>query len=394
MEKKVRNRGEGNMDYVVLILTIAITIVGVVMVYSASYVNSGFRYENPNKIIYKEIVFVVLGIALMFIGTKIPYRVYRGSLTKILAGVAFVTFLLLLTPMGLNLNGGLRWLNLGFTTFMPSELAKYTCIFLMSESLTKKNLDCRRIGDAGKFWLAPGIFIAMVAMQPDLSTAFILFVITFYLYYIGGIKIRWIFVLIGIGAVGIAGLIAIEPFRILRVKTLIDPFYDPQGAGYQVLQSLYAIASGGIKGVGLGASKQKLLYLPEPQNDYIFAIISEELGLIGSLSIIFLFVALISRCFMIAANAPDRYATFIVSGITIQMALQSLINMLVAVSLLPSTGIPLPLISYGGTSLVLNLFAMGIILNISKYDRRYIKKDKEQSLNKRYHKIESRRKNI
>ncbi|WP_051188449.1 FtsW/RodA/SpoVE family cell cycle protein [Proteocatella sphenisci] len=394
MENKGRNRGEGKIDYMVLILTVTITVIGIIMVYSASYVNSGFRYENPNKIIYKEIIFAIIGMALMFLGMKIPYRIYRGTLTRLLAWITFITFLLLLTPMGLDLNGGLRWINLGFTTFMPSELAKYTCIFLMSEALTKKDIDCRRLGDAGKFWLAPGFFIAMVAMQPDLSTAFILFCITFYLYYIGGIRKTWIFFLFGIGILGIAGLIAIEPFRILRVKTLLDPFYDPQGAGYQVLQSLYAIASGGIKGVGLGASRQKLLYLPEPQNDYIFAIISEELGFIGSLSIIFLFVALISRCFMIAANAPDRYATFIVSGITIQMALQSLVNMFVAVSLLPSTGIPLPLISYGGTSLVLNLFAMGIILNISKYDRRYIQKDKDKVIKKKYHKIESRRRNI
>ena len=394
MEKKGRSYREGKIDYMVLILTVAITVIGIIMVYSASYVNSGFRYEDPNRIIFKEIIFAVLGMALMAGAMNVPYRIYRGTLTKLLAWITFATFLLLLTPIGLNLNGGLRWLNLGFTTFMPSELAKYTCIFLMAESLTKKGIDCRRLSDAGKFWAAPGFFIVMVALQPDLSTSSILFCITFYLYYIGGIRKTWIFALIAIGVAGIAGLILIEPFRIIRVKTLLDPFSDPQGSGYQVLQSLYAIASGGIKGAGLGASKQKLLYLPEPQNDYIFAIISEELGFIGALSIIFLFVALITRCFMIAANAPDRYATFIVSGITIQMALQSLVNMLVAVSLLPSTGIPLPLISYGGTSLVLNLLAMGIVLNISRYDRRYSASARVEESRRTYHKIESRRSKI
>lgn len=376
------------MDYIVLILTIAITVVGVVMVYSASYVSSGFRFKSSNRIIYKEIVFAILGFLLLFLGTRIPYRTYKGRLTLMLVAVTAFTFLLLITPMGLNINGGLRWIDLGFTTFMPSELAKYMCIFVTANLLTTKGLDPRNLTDLKKFWLIPGITVMLVAVQPDLSTAFIIFCITFYLFFIGGIRKTWIIILVAVGIAGITGLILIEPFRLERVKTFMDPFVDPQGSGYQVLQSLYAIASGGIKGVGLGASKQKLLYLPEPQNDYIFAIISEELGFIGSLSIIFLFVALISRCFKIAANAPDRYATFIVSGITIQMALQSVVNMFVSVSLLPSTGIPLPLISYGGTSLVLNLFAIGIILNISKYDRRYINKNKD----KKYHRIENRRK--
>ncbi len=392
MKSSSKFQNKGNMDYMVLILTIAITIVGVVMVYSASYVNSDFRYESPNKIILKEIIFVILGMILLFAGTRVSYKRYRGKPTLILIFVTALTFLLLLTPLGLNINGGLRWINLGFTTFMPSELAKYMCIFVTANLLTSKELDPRRLDDVWKFWLIPGIFTMCVAIQPDLSTSFVIFCITFYLFFIGGIRKTWILVLFAVGACGVTGLILIEPFRLERVKTFLDPFADPQGSGYQVLQSLYAIASGKIKGVGLGASKQKLLYLPEPQNDYIFAIISEELGFIGSLSIIFLFVALITRCFKIAANAPDRYATFIVSGITIQMALQSVVNMFVAVSLLPSTGIPLPLVSYGGTSLVLNLFAIGIILNVSKYDRRYIKKTKSQEKDMKYHRIENRRK--
>ncbi|MGB5824271.1 MAG: putative lipid II flippase FtsW [Proteocatella sp.] len=391
MKSSEKNQHVGNIDYILLILTIAITVVGIVMVYSASYVTAGFRYKSSSSIIYKEIIFAILGFGLLFLGTKINYKSYRGNPTSLLIGFTALTFLLLLTPLGLNINGGLRWINLGFTTFMPSELAKYMCIFVTAGLLTKKGLDPRQFGDIVTFWRIPAVTLIAVAIQPDLSTAFVIFCITFYIFFIGGIRKTWIVILVGFGIAGITGLILIEPFRLERIKTFIDPFMDPQGSGYQVLQSLYAIASGGIKGVGLGASKQKLLYLPEPQNDYIFAIISEELGFIGSLSIIFLFVAIISRCFKIAANAPDRYATFIVSGITIQMALQSLVNMFVSVSLLPSTGIPLPLISYGGTSLVLNLFAIGIILNISKYDRRYIKK--AQATDNRYHRIENRRKN-
>lgn len=389
--KKSKRITKGSMDYIVLILTIALTIIGVIMVYSASYVNSGFRYENPNKILYKQLVFAVLGIGMMLISSNISYKKYKGTPTLILVGITAFTFLLLITPLGINLNGGLRWINLGFTTFMPSELAKYMCIFVTANLLTSNQLDPRKISDMPKFWLIPGIAIILVAMQPDLSTAFIIFCITFYVFYIGGIRKTWIVILGTIGVVGVTFLIFLEPFRLQRIKMFIDPFLDPQGVGYQILQSLYAIASGGVKGAGLGASKQKLLYLPEPQNDYIFAIISEELGFLGALVIIFLFVALITRCFKIALNAQDRYSTFIVSGITIQMALQSVVNMFVAVSLLPSTGIPLPLISYGGTSLVLNLFAMGIILNISKYDRRYIKDVEINKDGKVYHKIENRR---
>lgn len=389
--KKSKRINKGSMDYLVLILTIALTIIGIIMVYSASYVNSGFRYENPNKILYKQLIFAALGIVIMFISSNISYKRYKGTPTLVLVGITAFTFLLLITPLGINLNGGLRWINLGFTTFMPSELAKYMCIFVTANLLTSNQLDPRKISDMPKFWLIPGTSIILVAMQPDLSTSFIIFCITFYVFYIGGIRKTWIFILGAIGVAGVTFLIFLEPFRLQRIKMFIDPFLDPQGVGYQILQSLYAIASGGVKGAGLGASKQKLLYLPEPQNDYIFAIISEELGFLGSLVIIFLFVALITRCFKIALNAQDRYATFIVSGITIQMALQSVVNMFVAVSLLPSTGIPLPLISYGGTSLVLNLFAIGIILNISKYDRRYIKEVEVNKNGKVYHKIENRR---
>lgn len=389
--KKSKRINKGSMDYLVLILTIALTIIGIIMVYSASYVNSGFRYENPNKILYKQLIFAALGIVIMFISSNISYKRYKGTPTLVLVGITAFTFLLLITPLGINLNGGLRWINLGFTTFMPSELAKYMCIFVTANLLTSNQLDPRKISDMPKFWLIPGTSIILVAMQPDLSTSFIIFCITFYVFYIGGIRKTWIFILGAIGVTGVTFLIFLEPFRLQRIKMFIDPFLDPQGVGYQILQSLYAIASGGVKGAGLGASKQKLLYLPEPQNDYIFAIISEELGFLGSLVIIFLFVALITRCFKIALNAQDRYATFIVSGITIQMALQSVVNMFVAVSLLPSTGIPLPLISYGGTSLVLNLFAIGIILNISKYDRRYIKEVEVNKNGKVYHKIENRR---
>lgn len=387
--KRIRT---GNMDYLVLILTIAITIVGIIMVYSASYVNSAFRFKGPNSIIYKELLFVFLGMIMLYIGSVIPYRSYKGKPTLVLVGITAFTFLLLLTPLGINLNGGLRWINLGFTTFMPSEIAKYMCVFVSANLLTTSTLDPRRLSDVPKFWGIQLIAIIAVAKQPDLSTAFIIFCITFYVFYLGGIRKTWIVALIGIGTVGVIFLIMLEPFRLDRIKSFIDPFSDPKGTGYQVLQSLYAIASGGIKGVGLGASKQKLLYLPEPQNDYIFAIISEELGFIGALAIIFLFVALITRCFKIALNAQDRYATFIVSGITIQMALQSVVNMFVAASLLPSTGLPLPLISYGGTSLVLNLFAIGIILNVSKYDRRYIRSVESKHNGKVYHKIENRRK--
>ncbi|MGL5256650.1 MAG: putative lipid II flippase FtsW [Proteocatella sp.] len=389
--KKSKRVNKGSMDYLVLILTITLTIIGIIMVYSASYVNSGFRYENPNKILYKQLIFAALGIGMMSISSNIPYKKYKGTPTLILVAITAFTFLLLITPLGINLNGGLRWINLGFTTFMPSELAKYMCVFVTANLLTSNQLDPRKISDMSKFWCIPGTAIILVAMQPDLSTAFIIFCITFYVFYLGGIKKTWIFILGAIGAVGVTFLIFLEPFRLERVKMFINPFLDPQGVGYQILQSLYAIASGGVKGVGLGASKQKLLYLPEPQNDYIFAIISEELGFLGALVIIFLFVALITRCFKIALNAQDRYATFIVSGITIQMALQSVVNMFVAVSLLPSTGIPLPLISYGGTSLVLNLFAIGIILNVSKYDRRYMREIEVNKNGKVYHKIENRR---
>lgn len=262
---KIPNPG-ANIDYIALGCVIALIAIGMVMIYSASYVTADFKNNDANSIITKERIFVLLGAVLMIFTTKLSYRwfrVHRYFLTWALVGVTFLTFLLLYTPLGKTVNGSLRWLDFKFLSFQPSELAKYTTIFLLAMLLTTKGNNVRRITDVLKMSIIPIIFAGLVLIQPDMTTSLIILLIAFYIFFLAGIQWKYVgasFIL-AVGSLVIATIAA--PYRIARVMMLIDPLSDPLGSGYQVLQSLYAIASGGVTGVGLGNSNQKLLYLPD-----------------------------------------------------------------------------------------------------------------------------------
>lgn len=385
MTKKLKTPTKGaRMDYLALVCVLVLVSIGLVMVYSASYVTADYRTLSSYTFIKKEIFFVIAGfLAMFFTANIVPYNWFkkkRAGLTWALVVVSIGLLLLLKVPgFGKEVNGALRWLEFGSFSFQPSELAKYACIFLLAMQITTKGLNVKRFLDLLIMSIFPVLCILLILTQPDFSTSLIIVVITFYLFFVSGMK--WNVVAgasLGIVALG-ALLIKLEPYRLSRLMTLFNPLLDPLGSGYQVLQSLYAISSGGLTGVGLGNSTQKMLYLPEPHNDYIFSIIAEELGFVGAFFVILVFVVLIIRFFKIAANAPDRYSGLLVSGITIMIAVQFLINIGVAVSLFPSTGIALPFISYGGTSLVLLLAGVGVVLNISRYDSKYlVTKDDEK----------------
>lgn len=378
----------GKMDYVFLASIIALLIIGVVMVYSSSYFVVGYENNDPNYLIRKEIIFAVAGLLLMIGASKMNYKKLRDWAVAINALTVF-SYLLLLTPLGIDFRGGLRWVGIGGMTFMPSDLAKYAGVIALAYLLTAKK---NEKGSAGYWFLVvcPIFYLAATLLQPDLSTSIVIAGAMFATLFFAGLRLTYIFTIFALGAVGLFFSIILKPFRLARMKVFIDPFIDPQGKGFQPIQSLYAVASGRINGVGLGNGIQKMLYLPLSYNDYIFSIYAEELGFIGCVILIVILCVLVFRGFKIATNSPDKFSTLLVGGIVSQIAIQSVMHMYVSTSLFPSTGIPFPIISYGGTSLLTTLGALGIILGISRLENRKIPKAFDNVENKSYHSLERR----
>ena len=284
-----------------------------------------------------------------------------------------VNILLLLmtrfSPLGIELNYAKRWLDIGFSTLMTSEVTKFACIIMTATIISNRKNLINNPSTIIQPFIYVGLSVLLIIIQPDLSTSVTILFVTFGMLFIAGMHYIYVLGIAGMGIFGIILLILFEPYRLKRFTTFLDPFKDPLGNGYQVIQSLYALGSGGIFGLGLGKSRQKFFYLPEPQNDFIFAIIGEELGYIGGIFVLILFAFLILRCLQLVVKAPDMFSSMLVAGITLQIGIQVLINIGVATSSIPNTGLPLPFISYGGTSLDIFMCAMGIILNVSRYSK-------------------------
>lgn len=337
------------------------------MVYSASFVQAKFKYGDTSYFLRKEILFSTIGFIIMIIVSKIDYRFYK-KVDILFISISYILLALIITtPLGITLNNATRWMNLGpLGTLMPSEIAKFSCILVTARVISYRRKEINKLSTFINPFIFSSIAVVLIMLQPDLSTSFTILFVTFGMLFVAGISGGAVLISILTGVLGVVALIIARPYRMRRLMTFRDPFQDRLGDGYQVIQSLYALASGGITGLGLGRSRQKYFYLPEPQNDFIFAIIGEELGYIGAIFLLILFSLLISKCFKVAMNAPDMYGTLLVSGITFQIGIQVLVNVGVATSSIPNTGIPLPFISYGGTSLVIFMAAMGIILNVSR----------------------------
>lgn len=368
MKKNNRHILQG-FDSWIFSLTIMLVLIGIIMVFSASYVQSGVKHNDPLFFLKKNIVFAIMGFVSMIIVSKIDYKYYKKRAYVLM----WINIALLLatrfSPLAIELNYAKRWLDIGFSTLMTSEITKFACIILTATIISDNKKQINDPRTVAKILFFVLISIILIIIQPDLSTSVTILFVSLTMLYIAGISSTYIigFISLGLSAVGL--LILFEPYRLKRFTTFIDPFKDPLGNGYQVIQSLYALGSGGIFGLGLGKSRQKFFYLPEPQNDFIFAIIGEELGYIGGIIVLILFAFLISRCLKLISKAPDMFSSMLVAGITLQIGVQVLINIGVATSSIPNTGIPLPFISYGGTSLVIFMSAMGIILNVSRYTR-------------------------
>lgn len=355
------------LDYK-LIITILITcIYGIIMIYSSSNIWAEYKFHNKYHYVIMQSMFFIVGFVLMIFVSKINYKVYLKKSNLILL-ICFILLLLVLIPgVGTVRNGSRSWFGIGGLGVQPSEFMKLALIIFTSKYIYNNPKEMRSV-KKGAF---PVLLISMLAfflimLQPDFGTGVILVMTIIAMLFISGVNFSF-FVKIGmVGMIGAVILILIAPYRINRIIAFIDPWKDPLGTGFQTIQSLFAIGPGGLFGLGLGNSIQKHFYLPEPQTDFIFSIISEELGIIGIISVSALFLIIILRCIKISIKAPDTFSKFLCFGITFQLSFQTLLNLAVVVGLIPVTGVTLPFFSYGGSSLLVSLASMGIILNISR----------------------------
>ena len=369
-EAESRELAKGPVDLPFLLLVLLLTGIGLVMLLSASFPSAYYESGNPTAYFIRQGVFAVMGIAAMLMIGKINYQRFRG-LAKPLLMVSIILLVLVLIPgIGLMRNNARRWLGIPGTSFQfqPSEIAKFAVVLYFSDTISKKKDKMRTF----RYGVLPyGVILLVIAAlmlcEPHLSGTVLILGGGAVLMLVGGISWGWVGGAAGIGAGGalllLTGVIQYGASRIAMWK---DPWLDAQGDGYQMVQSLLAIGSGGLLGVGLGKSRQKFLYLPEEHNDFIFAIVCEELGLIGATIIMVLFAALILRGYWIALHARDRFGSLLVVGFTTLIALQTFLNIGVVTGLLPATGISLPFFSYGGTALMIQLAEMGVILSVSR----------------------------
>lgn len=361
LERHLPKKSE-RADRWLLLLVIFISAIGILMVYDASVSVALRDFGNPFYFVREQTKWLFLGLLAMWAFSRIDYHIWY-DLSPIMLVVTLLLLILVFIPgIGLKIYGAHRWIKFGPMVLQPAELTKLTLICYLSAWFS--NNEKKRLL-AFLFLLA--MVVGLVIIEPDLGTATIILLTAIMLYFFSGGAIKHLLMLFPIIAIGIIILAVISPYRMSRLMTFINADHDPLGASYQVRQSLLALGSGGIFGVGIGKSRQKYEYLPEATTDSIFAILGEETGFVGTSFVIFLFLALIWRGFTIARRASDKFGRLLALGIATWIMFQAGINMSANVALLPFTGIPLPLLSYGGSSLIILLSAMGILLNISKY---------------------------
>lgn len=369
-KKKYKNSFwmKGKLDIPFLSFVLILLSVGLIMLFSASYAFSYTNFGNSYKFISRQAAFAVIGVIIMFFVSKIDYHFYKKFAWLLyIACLAVLGMLLILPPM-VEDSGVKRWLAIGSFSFQPSEIAKFSIILLFSSWLSSNPNKIKQFRYIFAMVVLLALPCVLVVLEPHLSATLLIFTIGIVLLIVGGLPIKWILGGLGLGLGGgaLAILSGAVSYGSDRIKYWLDPWADPKGLGYQTIQSLLAIGSGGLMGRGIGQSRQKYLWVPEPHNDFIFAIVCEELGIIGALTVIGLFCALIWRGFTIAMKAKDRFGTLLALGLSFHVGLQAILNILVVTNTIPNTGISLPFFSYGGTSLVILLAEMGIVLSVSR----------------------------
>ena len=356
------------IDKVLFTATLLLICLSVVMVYSASAVIALERFQQPYLFLTKQALWSALGLAVLLVTARVDYRTYRNE-PFIWCFLALVVLLLIGVLFSAPVNGTRRWFGVGGLGIQPSELAKVACVFFTALMLERR---MHRI-DELSYSLLPislivGLIVALILLQPDFGTSISLVLVVSVMVFAAGLHYRYFVGLALIALPAIYLVLVAAPYRRRRLLAFWDPWADPLGDGFQIIQSLVAVGTGGVFGRGIMAGVQKLFYLPEPHTDFIYAVISEELGLLGATAVLLCFCVIAWRGLRIASRAEDTFGSFVALGITTMVAAQALINISVVLGLMPTKGIPLPLVSFGGSSLLINLLGMGVLLNISQHE--------------------------
>lgn len=371
LAQKPEREPRGKMDMVFFGMVLLLLTVGLIMLFSASYAFAYYNYGNSYKFILRQAEFAVAGVVMMVVISFVDYHwLAKFHLPWIVyfASVGMLGLVLALPPMSEGFDYK-RWIDLKIFSFQPSEIAKFSIILLFAYLIAKNHKKMKSFTyGILYFGMLLGVVCGLMVLEPHLSATILVFAIGIILMIVGGIKLSHMAMIGGVGIVGLVGIVltGVVDYAFSRVQYWLDPWSDATGKGYQTIQSLLAIGSGGLWGRGLGNSRQKYLWVPEPHNDFIFSIVCEELGLIGALCILAGFAILIWRGVSIAMRAPDRFGSLLAMGIIFQVGLQTALNILVVTNTIPNTGISLPFFSYGGTSLVMLLCQMGIVLSVSR----------------------------
>ena len=357
------------MDLPFLVLVLTLVSFGLVMLYSASYAVALYRRGDAFAYIRPQLLFAAVGLIALYLASRVDYHIYHKLAWPMLGLSLVLLAVVLFMP---EYNGCKRWIVLpGLGTLQPSEIAKFSVILTFSHIISLNHQKMKRFSvGVLPFAAILGVLAVLMLLEPHLSGTLLLFGIGAVLMFVGGTGMRWFAMAGGLGAAAIAGAVILlpdlVPYAADRLSSWIDPFSDPLGDGHQTIQSLYAIGSGGATGLGLGNSRQKYLYVPEPQNDFIFSILCEELGFLGACLVILLFVMLLLRGAVIALREPDKFGALLTVGFVVQVVMQAVLNMAVVTNTIPNTGISLPFFSSGGTSLMMLLGEMGIVLSVSR----------------------------
>lgn len=360
---------KSSMDLPFLVIVLILLMLGLVMVFSASHASAFYKYGDSYVYLRSQAMWIGLGLIVMYFTAKMATP--KLMKTMAMPALAIALVLLALVPfIGRAVQGAKRWIYIGPISIQPSEIAKVAVVLAFAYLITKAGDRIKTF----KYGILPfvcilGVIGFLLFKQPHISATVLVFAIGASMMIVGGVNMKW-FAGAAVAAIpAFVFIITQTGHGMSRIKLWFDPYVDPLGKGYQTIQSLYAVGSGGLFGLGLGKSRQKYLYIPEPQNDFIFAIACEELGFIGAMIIVLLFVALVWRGFLIAFRAPDRFSALVVVGIIIKVGLQAMLNIAVVTNTVPNTGISLPFFSSGGSAMVVQLFEMGLVLAVSRYSR-------------------------
>ncbi|HXJ80996.1 MAG TPA: putative lipid II flippase FtsW [Candidatus Methylomirabilis sp.] len=347
---------------------VALCSVGVVMIYSASAIIAVDRFHDPFFFLKKQFFWAVIGFGCLWVALRLDYRRLERLVIPLLVLSFALLILVLVPPFGQVINGTRRWFRAGPLSFQPVELAKFSLVVYLAAFLSQRREQMSSFTQGlVPPLLVAGLLAGLTIAQPDLGNSVALVILTLVLAYLAGARVIHM-AMIAAAALPVVGLlITLRPYRWRRMLAFVNPWDDPQGSGFQIIQSFLALGSGGWFGLGLGESKQKLFYLPEPYTDFVFAILGEELGLVGAGLVVGLFAVLIWRGLRVGLRAPDSFGAYLALGLTVMLATQTLVNLGVVTGALPTKGLPLPFVSFGGSALLMTMFSAGVLLNISQY---------------------------